>query len=505
MAFYKNGLLLCVALIMSACTVGPDYVKPAVMVPSKFKEAKNKKIISPNKNTHWKIAQPQDACNRGEWWRVFKDKELNKLEAQLNTNNQNILAAEANYRQAYAIVEEARASYFPTLNGALSVTRQKGGGSSSFISTSSTGATSSGSAVTSTATGSRVFSSHSWIFNASWEPDIWGLVRRTVEADAAFAQSSAALIAVTRLSSQGSLAQFYFQLRALDTDQKILDETVSNYKNALQLTHNQYQSGVAAQADIVQAESQLETAQALAINNGINRAIYEHAIAVLIGIPPSNFKLSFRPLRQAPPPIPVSVPSNLLERRPDIAQAERLMAQANAQIGVAVAAFYPTISLTGAINSAVNNAGLSQLFTVPTIGWSYGPQITQLIYDGGLRAATIAAAQAGYESTVASYRQTVLAAFQDVEDNLVNLRILNEQMRMQNLAAASAKEALKLVLNQYKAGTIVYSNVITAQINAFTAEKNAADVAGLRMTAAVGLIKALGGSWNVHEIDKAGE
>ena len=475
---------------MTSCMVGPDYVRPPVATPLKFKEVKN---------THWKIAKPNDACNRGDWWRIFNDKKLNALESQLNITNQNIIAADANYRQARALVEEARASFFPTLTGSLAITRQKGGGSSSFVSTSSTGTTSSGTAVTGSA-GLRIFSSHSWLLNASWEPDIWGLTRRTVEASAAGAQASAALLATTRLSAQGSLAQFYFELRALDADQKLLNETVKSYKDTLQITRNQYKSGVAQLADIVQAQSQLENAEALMINNGINRAIYEHAIAVLIGAPPANFNLPSMPLTHTPPAIPITLPSALLERRPDVAQAERLMAQANAQIGVAIAAYFPSLSLSASASSTVANAGLAQLFKVPTLAWSYGPQLTQLIYDGGLRSATVTAARAGYDSTVASYRQTVLAAFQDVEDNLASLRILTQQAVVQNQAAASAKLALKLVLNQYKAGTVIYTSVITAQINAYTAEKSAIDVTGLRMTAAVGLIKALGGGWDVREI-----
>ena len=491
----KKALIVTAILLPTSCAVGPDYVRPPVATPSKFKEAKDKKIIDAAKKQHWKIAEPKDHFSRGEWWRIFNDKKLNALETQLNNSNQTVLTAAANYRQAKALVDEARASFFPTLSGSLSLSRQKGSGSSSFISNSSTGTTSTGVATTGSA-GSQVFSSHSWLLDATWEPDIWGLVRRTVEASQAGADASGALLDATRLSAQGSLAQFYFELRALDSDQKFLDSTVISYKKALQLTRHQYKSGVASRADIVQAQSQLESAQALAINNGVNRAIYEHAIAVLIGVPPSDFSIPFSPLASQPPPIPISIPSALLERRPDIAQAERLMAQANAQIGVAIAAYFPTLSLTASANSNARDAGLSQLFQFPVVGWAYGPQLTQLIYDGGLRSATIAAARAGYDSTVASYRQVVLTAFQNVEDSLATLRILNDQAIVQNQAAASAKEALQLVINQYKAGTVAYSSVITAQITAFSAEKSALDVTGLRMTAAVGLIKALGGGWD---------
>lgn len=321
-----------------------------------------------------------------------------------------------------------------------------------------------------------------------------GLVRRTVEASEMGAEASGDLLAYTRLSAQGSLAQYYFEMRALDTDQEMLNNTVVAYKKTLQLTKNQYASGVASRADIVQAQSQLEAAQASAINNGINRAIYEHAIAVLVGIPPANFSLRSRPLTNIPPPVPIGVPSDLLERRPDIAQAERTMAQANAQIGVAVAAYYPALTLTA--SGSFFGKGLSHWISMPQLGWAYGPQLTQIIYDGGLRAATVRAAEAGYCSTLSSYRQTVLTAFQNVEDNLATLRILNKEAIVQNQAMVSAKLALKLVINQYKSGTVPYSSVITAQIAAFTAEKNAADITGLRMNATVGLILALGGGWN---------
>lgn len=491
-------VLLCFILTIAACTVGPDYVTPGVIMPDKFKEAKGKRVMGP-KSTQWKIAEPRDDIDRGQWWKIFKDPKLNQLEAQLNISNQTIATAAANYVQACELANEARAGYFPTLVGSQSILRQKGtGGSTSFVSTTPTGTTASGSVATS-GVGGKIFTSHSYILNATWEPDIWGLVRRTVEAGEAGAQASAALLASTRLSAQASLAQFYFELRALDKDQQLLNETVAAYKEALKLTKNQYASGVASQADIVQAQSQLETAQAQAINNGINRAMYEHAIAVLIGTPPACFSLPFHPLAQTPPPIPLEIPCELLERRPDVAQAERLMAQANAQIGVAVAAYYPTLSLTAVASVFARG----EIFKIPLLAWSYGEQLTETIYDAGLRAATVRAAEAGYQSKVASYRQTVLAAFQDVEDNLSTLRILADQAVAENKAAASARQALRIVLNQYRAGTVAYTSVIVAQNAAFAAEKNAADVTGLRMTAAVGLIKALGGGWDVCQISCA--
>lgn len=483
---YQRVLMILASLSLSSCTVGPDYVKPPVPVPAKFKEA----------GRNWKVAQPQDNHDRGEWWTVFNDPRLNDLEQQASTANQTIVNADANYRQALALVDEARASYFPTATITPSITRQKkGGGSTAFISTSSSGVTTTGTAAGASGGGSNssVSTSHSLAFAASWEPDLWGSISRTVEASRAGAEASHALLASTQLSAQGSLAQLYFQVRALDKDQQLLNRTVLEYRRALQLTQFQYASGVAARADIVQAQSQLEVAEAQAINNKINRAQFEHAIAVLVGKPPAEFSLSPMPLAALPPRIPLALPSTLLERRPDVAQAERLMAQANAQIGVAIAAYFPTLTLSA--TASVTNSGYAHWFSIPALGWALGPQLAETILDGGLRKATTQAARASYDATVASYRQIVLAAFQDVEDNLASLRILAREASVQNKAAQDARKALQLVLNQYKAGTVAYANVITAQTAAYTAEKNAADITGLRMTSAVGLIKALGGGW----------
>lgn len=500
MRIRPKWLIAIVTMMLTACTVGPNYMRPHPVLPAKFKEAKGPAFKAP-KSDAWKIAHPCDACKRGAWWKIFKDEKLNALEKQLNHCNQNITNAVANYCQARAIVDQARASYFPNIAGVFNILRQKsGGGATTFISSSgASGTTSTGTATTGVGGGSgSARTTYSAILDANWEPDIWGLVRRTVEADVAAAQSSQSLLAVTRLSAQGALAQYYFELRALDMDQRLLNDTVISYKKALQLTQNQYNSGVVSRADIVQAQSQLETAQAQAINNGILRGQYEHAIAVLIGQPASVFSLPFMPLTAKPPVIPVAVPTVWLERRPDVAQAERLMQQTNAEIGIAIAAYYPTLNLSASASAA--GTSLGQLLTNPSIGWAYGLQLAGTIYDGGLRDATVRAARAGYEAQVASYRQTILTAFQDVEDNLIALRLLGEQSIMQNRAAASANKALQLVINQYKAGTEPYSSVITAQIAAFNAQKTAYDVVGLQMTAAVGLIKALGGGWSTQKI-----
>ncbi len=492
----QHTLLFCIIfLLLMSCTVGPNYVRPPVKLPASFKEKKGDAFTSEN-SKHWKIPQPKDDAHRGQWWTVFNDPQLNALEDELNCHNQTIANAIANFRQSCAIVSEARAAYFPTLAGVFNILRQKqGGGATSFISTSN-GTTTTGTAATGSTTSSpKVNNSFSAFLSANWEPDIWGLVARTVESDLAAAQANKALVAATRLSAQGSLAQYYFELRAVDTDQQLLDKTVKAYRETLQLTRNQYASGVVSEADIVQAQTQLEMAEGQAINNGILRGQYEHAIAVLIGRLPSQFTITFKPLKTSPPVIPVMVPSEWLERRPDIAQAERLMKQANAQIGVAVAAFYPTLNLSGSGSGAAKT--LARLLTYPAIGWAIGLQLAETIYDGGLREATVRAARAGYMAQVANYRQTILTAFQNVEDNMVALRLLKEQSVVENQAAAHARKALQLVINQYKAGTVPYSSVITAQIAAYSAEKTAADVVGLEMSAAVGLIKALGGGWRV--------
>ena len=483
--------LVLLSISLCSCVVGPDYVRPCATVPIKFKEA----------SKNWRVAKPNDNYDRGQWWKIFHDPQLNKLEAQLNCSNQTVATAAANYRQASDLVDEARASYFPTLIASASITRQK---SAAIVSSSGTsggtvtpGSASAGTTGTVGAAGPKPVTNNSFILNASWEPDIWGSVRRTVEASVAGAEASDALLVLTRLMAQASLAQFYFELRTADKDRQLLNDTVANYKEALTLTKNQYASGVAGQADIVQAQTQLETAQAQAINYKINRAVYEHAIAVLIGLPPSLFSIAYNPLSRSAPLIPVEIPTTALERRPDVAQAERLMAQANANIGVAIAAYYPNLTLS-ASGTAAGKGSIAHWLAAPIYGWAVGPQLAETLFDGGLRNATTAAARAVYDSSVASYRQVVLAAIQDVEDNLATLRILKEETVALDKAAASARLALKLVTNQYKSGTVPYSSVITAQTTAYTAEKNAADTRGLQMTSAVGLIRALGGNWNVR-------
>lgn len=489
--------LLCLSLLLTACMVGPNYVRPSATVPDNFKEAQRKNAFGPpaHQNHHktityynetWKTATPQDLVWRGAWWKLFQDPQLNALEDELNISNQTIKNAAANYRQACALVAEARAGLFPSVAAAAVLTRQKTGASTSSSSSLTAGGSTSAS----------ISTSHTLLLDATWEPDIWGSVGRQIEANMAGAQASDALLAATALSAQASLAQFYFELRGVDADQKILNDTVVAYKKSLSLTKNQYRAGIAAQADIVQAQSQLETAEAATIHIGIIRAQYEHAIAVLIGQPPANFSLTAQnyPIIILPH-IPALLPSALLERRPDIGQAERQMAQANAEIGIAVAAYFPALTLSA--TGDVAGGGLAHWFSLPALNWALGAQLAETILDGGLRQATIAATRANYEATVANYREVILSAFQDTEDNLAALSILQAELKMQNKAANSAREALALVINQYQAGIVAYTDVITAQTRAYLAERTASDVLYLQMSAAIGLLKSLGGGWYI--------
>lgn len=484
----KKNLLLAAFIFLTACTVGPNYVRPCAKVPPKFKEAPK----------GWKIARPNDNFNRGEWWRIFHDPQLNALECRLNISNQNIWLAYEQYQQARALVDEARAAYFPTITSTFNMQRQKNNISSSSSSatslTSSQNSSNPTSGVSSGRSSGSAFTSESLALNASWVVDIWGSVRRNVEASKAGAQASFAALNLARLSAQATLAQTYFELRGLDGDQKLLNDTVASYKKVLNITLNEYKSGTVSEADVLQAKTQLENAQAQAVNVGILRGQYEHAIAVLIGEPASTFSIAFKPLKAKPPKIPLEIPSELLERRPDVAQAERLAAQANAQIGVAVAAFYPTLTLSGA--GGINGIGsIGKWLSHPASSWAFGAQLAETIFEGGLRMATVRAAEANYRATVASYRQTVLAAFQNVEDNLVSLRILQQQENILEKAVADARHATQVTLNQYRAGTVVFSTVLLAETAQFTAEKNANDVRYLQMSSAAGLIQALGGGW----------
>jgi NodT family efflux transporter outer membrane factor (OMF) lipoprotein len=471
-------------LLLSACTVGPDYVKPSVETPPAYKEAEG--------GAKWQIAQPKDDVIRGAWWELFNDPQLNALEAQVVISNQNIAVAEAQYRQALALVQAARAGYFPTVGVNGSATRSR----TPFISGGSSGSSR-------TSSSARAVNNFLVSGNASWEPDIWGKVRRTVEANEASAQASAADLASIRLSAQTALAQDYFQLCALDAQKKLFTATVSAYQRFLDLTKNRYAGGVASKADVLQADTQLKTTQAQAIALGVQRAQLEHAIAMLIGKSASVFSIPETPLSLTPPTIPVSVPSVLLERRPDIAAAERLAAAANAQIGVAEAAYYPNISLTA--TGGFEGSQLSNWLTWPNRLWSIGTAAAETVFDAGLRSAQTAQARAAFDASVASYRQAVLTGFQEVEDNLAALRLLEEEAVAQDEAVKSARQSLQVSINQYKAGTISALNIITVQTIALNDEQTAVGIAGQRMTASVLLISALGGGWDTSELKHAGD
>ncbi|MCS6511195.1 efflux transporter outer membrane subunit [Burkholderia thailandensis] len=457
------------AVLLAGCAVGPDYHRPDAAIPAAYKEAP----------PGWKVAQPADRADRGPWWSIYDDPQLNALVDKLNASNQTVAQYAAAYRQARALVAQARASYFPTLGLTASESR-----ASSALSSGTTTRT--------------IGNTYNVGLDASWEPDLWGKVSRTVGAQKAGEAAAAADLANARLSAQATLAQTYFQLRAADATQKLLDDTVASYQKSLQLTQNQYAQGVAARSDVIQAQTQLQSAQAAAIDNGIARAQYEHAIATLVGEPASTFSLPPMPLTAEPPAMPIDVPSAILERRPDVAAAERRAAAANEQIGVAIAAFFPTLTLSasGGFQSSV----WSQLFTLPARFWSVGPQLAATLFDAGLRAAQTEAARATYDQDVAAYRAAVLSAFQDVEDNLASQRILEQEIAVQRQAVESARHALDITLNQYKAGTVAYLNVLTAQTTAFSAQQKLSTISGQRMVSSVGLVKTLGGGWDVSQI-----
>jgi NodT family efflux transporter outer membrane factor (OMF) lipoprotein len=459
--------------LSTSCTVGPDYVKPSARVPAAYKEVDG-----------WKVARPQDDASRGPWWGIFGNPELSALEERVNLSNQDVAAAEARFRQARALVEAARASYFPTVAIGAAVTRTRP--SSNVSSPSSASGTT---------------TEFTLPVDVSWELDVRGRIRRTVEANRAGAQASAADLEALRLSVQAELAQDYFQLRALDAQKQLVEATAADYEKSLELTQNRYASGVAARAEVLQAETQLKTTQAQAIDVGVQRAQIEHAIALLVGEPASVFALPQATLATEPPDIPVGVPSELLERRPDIAGAERRMAAANAQIGVAEAAFFPSVTLSA--SAGLGASSLAKWFLWPSRFWAIGAAVAESVFDAGLRRAETDQARAVYDTTVAAYRQTVLAAFQAVEDNLAALRILEEEGRVQDEAVRAARQSVTLTTNRYQAGVVGYLDVVVAQTIALSNERTAVDILGRRMTASVLLVKALGGGWHAAALPSA--
>jgi len=463
-------------LALTACAVGPDYHRP------KFDSAENYK-----ESADWKPSEPNDVLSRGPWWEIFKDADLNQLEARIDISNENVKAAAAAFDQARALVAQARAGFWPTI--AASVSRDYVG---SGVTAAANGTGQAAAAST------RGLISNSAGISANWDLDVWGQIRRTVESNRASAQASAAALAAARLSAQAELATDYFELRAQDQLQRLLDDTVVAEQLSLKITESRYKFGVAARADVVSAEAQLLSSQAQQVNAKIQRAILEHAIAVLIGQLPAALTLALTPMRADVPTVPAGVPSTLLERRPDVAQAERKMAAANAQIGVAKAAYFPSLTLSG--SDVYTGPSMSELIRAPNRAWSFGPDLAETLFDGGLRRAQVSAARAAYDASVDNYRQTVLAGFQQVEDEIVTLRVLEQQAVIEDAAVAAAREAEKLTLNQYKAGTVPYSSVITAQTTRLSAEETALTVLSSRLQASVALIEAVGGGWNASQL-----
>jgi NodT family efflux transporter outer membrane factor (OMF) lipoprotein len=464
--------------------VGPKYQRPTAPVPPAYKESPP---ADWKETQGWKQAQPSEGAKRGKWWEIYNDPELNALEEQVSISNQNLKMAEAQFREAKFAVRIARSNLFPTVSVTPTIVTSRSSSNVAF------------------STGPQT--TYDLPTSVSWEADTWGSVRRSILASAEAAQASDALLENARLSYQAELAQDYFELRGTDGEKDLLETTVKSYQDYLKLTQDRFNSGVASGSDVAQAQTQLETARAQLIDYDVARAQYEHAIAVLTGKPPAELSVTHRPITITPPPVPVGLPSQLLERRPDIAAAERQMAQANEQIGIAKAAFYPAIGLT--TNSSpigLESTSFLKWISWPSRFWSVGPGLAETIYDAGRRRATLNQSMAAYDATVASYRQTVLTAFQQVEDNLAALRILENEAKAEDLAVKAAQNALDISTYQYKAGTVNYLTVITEQAILLQDQVQAVSILTRRLSANVLLVEALGGGWDastlptVHEV-----
>ena len=450
----------------SACSVGPDYSRALVTTPANYKEADAAVT-----------AQSIDDVIKTKWWEMFGDAELNALEEQVDISNQNVAQAEARYRQARALVASARAAYFPTVTVGVGVTGQQlptnvGPGPGKVT---------------------PAFTEHTLPIDLSWEIDVWGRIRRSVESAEANAQANAADLEAAKLSARAELAQDYFLLRTVEAQKQLLDATAVAYQKSVELTTNRYNSGVASRGDVLQAETQLKTTQAQAIETDVQRAQLEHAIALLIGKAPADVSIPVAPIQTTPPALPAGAPEEILNRRPDVAAAERLMASANAQIGVAEAAYYPNVSVntTGGFESS----NLAKWFSWMGRFWSAGLSMTETLFDGGLRGSQVDQARAAYDASVAAYRQTVLTGYQEVEDNLAAQRILGAEAQAQDAAVQAAQQSLAVILNQYQAGIVSYLNVIVAQTIVLNNQVTAVNILGRRLNASVLLVKAVGGGW----------
>ena len=476
------------AIAVTGCSVGPKYVPPPATAPPLYKESPTQF----KETGDWTVAQPRDAMLRGNWWEIFKDPDLNALETELNIDNQNIRQAFENFMEARALVREERSQYFPTVSIGGTYTRTQ----------SSSNLTSAGAGTTGTTVSTGTAGQQSQIFSlpadVSWEPDLWGRVRNTVRESQYNAQLTAADLESERLTEQASLAEYFFEIRGQDALQKILDDTVAADKKALGAVQGAYDTGVGNQISVNEAKTALESAHSAAINLGIARAQYEHAIANLIGKPASSFSVPVVPKTSAPPPIPIGLPSQLLQRRPDIAASERNMAAANAQIGVAMAAYYPALTLSA--SGGVESSAIQKLLEWPSRFWSVGPSVSETLFDGGLRRATVNQYKATYNANLATYRQTVLTAFQQVEDALATVRILSQQILRQQEAVDSSASSLKLELGRYETGIDPYIDVTTAQTTLLANQQTLVGLKVQEMTASVQLIMALGGGWDRSQL-----
>jgi NodT family efflux transporter outer membrane factor (OMF) lipoprotein len=463
-------------LLLASCATGPAYVRPTVDVPGAFKE-RPPAAAATAPPPGWKPASPQDAQDRGAWWEIFHDASLNQLQARVTVSNQTIVKAVASLQQARAVVGQARSAYFPTIQAGIAPDR---------VRTSQTVIGRQGLA------GKTVWDNTASV-NATWEPDLFGKIGHAVEGAKAREQASAADLASVELSMHAELAVDYFDLRGLDTQTDLLQQTVAAFQAALDIATQRFDAGVASDSDVALAQTQLQTARSQLIDLGVMRAQLEHAIATLIGESASTFTLPPSAVQLAPPDVPAGVPSQLLERRPDVAAAERLVAASNADVGSATAAFFPDLmlSLTGGLESG----GFSQWASAPSRFWAVGLPLVGTLFDGGLRKQKLNAAKASYDSAVSDYRQVVLTSFQEVEDNLAALRILADESEAQQLAVNAAQHELDLALQRYQGGAVGYLEVVTAQSAALTNERTAIDIARRRLDASVLLVRALGGLW----------
>jgi NodT family efflux transporter outer membrane factor (OMF) lipoprotein len=460
----RRKLAILISLFCSGCTIGPKYVRPVAPAPVALKEMTG--------NDQWKMATPSDGLIKGKWWEIFGDPQLNQLEELINVDNQTVKQAEAQFREARATVLSAHANYYPTIGSSPSI-------SQAYQRKTYT-------------------TTYSLAVAASWEPDLWGRVRLSVQGATANAQVSAADLENIRLSQQALLATEYFLLAGQDMQLRVLSDSIASYERNLQLTINRHAGGVASRSDITLAQTQLAGAKAQATENRVSRSAYEHAIAVLTGRPPASLELPTTLINAAPPPIPIGVSSQLLERRPDIAANERLVAAANANVGIAETAYYPTLTIS-ASGGFISNS-IATLFASAGHFWSTGPGLQQTLFDFGRRGAVLESAQASYDATVAGYRQSVLSAFQEVEDDLATLRYLAEEAVQQQEAVTAAQESLDLELQRYRAGTDSYLNVITTQIITLNDQQTAISILERRLTAAVDLVKAVGGGWDASTL-----